>query len=146
LRQSSTNNLIAIVLVVTMLSAATAAPWLVYWFGLNEIEGRPTPATHVATTEQIDGLLKGLRISLPVQVDPLTPYSFFIQGAHPSPSARLAWVIARSHNAEHLSDRRYWHLSGAALTIWLTRNWTPSELIARAVELEGPTATSVVPQ
>jgi hypothetical protein len=49
-------------------------------------------------------------------------------------------------NAEHLSDHRYWHLSGAALTIWLTRNWAPTELIARAIELESPTATSVVPR
>jgi len=35
-----------------------------------------------------------------------------------------------------------WHLSGAALTIWLTRNWTLDELIAKAVELEAPAAPS----
>jgi hypothetical protein len=45
---------------------------------------------------------------------------------------------------EHLGDRRYWHLSSAALMIWLTRNWTPTELIARAVELENLTATSAM--
>jgi len=53
-----------------------------------------------------------------------------------SASTQIAWVIARSHNAEHLGNHQYWHLSGAALTIWLTRNWTPTELIAKAVELE----------
>lgn len=29
-----------------------------------------------------------------------------------------------------------WHLSGIAMIIWLTRNWSESELIARAIELE----------
>jgi hypothetical protein len=139
-------SLIVIVLAVTtMLSATAAAPWLIYWIGLNEIEGRPTPATHPATAEQVDGLFKRLRLSQPVQIDPLSPYSYVLQAVHPSASTRIAWVIARSHNAEHLSDHRYWHLSGAALTIWLTRNWAPTELIARAIELESPTATSVVP-
>jgi hypothetical protein len=138
--------MIVIVLVVTMLSAATATPWLIYWIGLNKIEGRPTPATHTATAEQVDSLFKKLRLSQPVQIDPISPYSYFLQGVHPGASTRIAWVIARSHNAKNLSDRRYWHLSGAALTIWLTRNWTPTELIAGAIEVENPTATSVVPQ
>src|SRR5216684_6269645 len=125
-------NLIVLVLVVTTLSAATAAPWLIYWIGLSEIEGRPTPATHTVAAEQIDSLFKRLRISQPVQIDPISPYSYFLQGAHPSSSTRVAWIIARSYNAKNLSDRRmlYWHVSGVALTIWLTRNWTPTELIA----------------
>jgi hypothetical protein len=139
-------NLIVLVLAVTTLSAAIAAPWLIYWFGLSEIEGYPTPATHTVTAEQIDSLFKRLRISQPVQIDPISPYSYVLQGVHQSASARIAWVIARSHNANHLSDHRYWHLSGAALTIWLTRNWTPTELIARGVELENQMANSAVPQ
>jgi hypothetical protein len=127
-------NLVVLVLVVTTLSIATTAPWLIYWIGLNEIEGRPTRSSHTVTAEQVDCLSKRLRISQPVQVDPISPYSYILQGVHPSASTRIAWVIARSHNAKHLSDRRYWHLSGAALTIWLTRNWTPIELIASAIE------------
>jgi hypothetical protein len=139
-------NLIVLALVVTMLSAATAAPWLIYWIGLSEIEGRPTRATHAVTAEQIDSLFKKLRISQPAQIDPISPYSYLLQDVHQGASIRLAWIIARSHIAKHLSDRRYWHLSGAALIIWLTRNWTPAELIARSIELEYPTATSAVPQ
>jgi hypothetical protein len=140
-------SLIVAVLVVTMLSAAIAGPWLIYWIALSKIEGRPTPATHKATPEQVDGLFKRLRLSQPVQIDPISPYSYFLQGAHPAAaSIRLATVIARSHNAKHLRDRSYWHLSGTALTIWLTRNWTPAELIAGAIEAESPAATSVVPQ
>ena len=132
---------------MTALSGAATAPWLIYWYGLRQIEGRPTAATHTATAEQLDGLLKRVKITQPVQIDPISPYTYFLHGAHPDPSTRLAWIIARSYNAEHLGDRRMliWHLSGAALTIWLTRNWTPTELIANAVELEVPVATSTVP-
>ena len=131
----------------TALSAAATAPWLIYWYGLRQIEGRPTAATHTATAEQLDRLFKQLKIFQPVQIDPISPYTYFLQGAHPNSSTRVAWIIARSYNANHLSDYRMsiWHLSGMALTIWLTRNWTQTELIAKAVELEVPIAASTVP-
>ena len=137
---------IAVVLLATMLSVPTVAPWLIYWIGLSKIEGRPEYATHTVTVEELDSLCKRLRISQPAQISPISPYSYFLQGAGGSASTRIAWIIARSHNVEHLGGRRYWHLSGAALTIWLTRNWTPTELIARAIELENLKVTSVVPQ
>jgi hypothetical protein len=135
-------NLIVSVLLVTTLSVA-AAPWLIYWIALGKIEGRPRYATHTVTADEVDSLYKRLRISQPVQIDPSSPYSYILRGAPGSASTRIAWIVARSHNVEHLSDRRYWHLSGAALTIWLTRNWTPTELIARAVELENRRAAAV---
>jgi hypothetical protein len=118
-----------------LLCAVAAAPWVLYWKGLSEIEGRPTPATHAATTEQIDGMLKKLRLTQSVQIRPSSPYSYLLQGGANDPSARVAWVVARAYNVQHLSNRRFWHLSGAALTVWLTRNWTPSELITAAAQL-----------
>ena len=135
--------LIVVALVVTPLSAAAAAPWLIYRFGLSQIEGRPTAATRTATAEQRDRLFKQLRMPQPVQIDPISPYTYFLQGTHPKyASTRVAWIIARSYNTKHLSDRRMliWHLSGMALTIWLTRNWTATGLIAKAIELEAPIA------
>jgi hypothetical protein len=139
--------LIVAALAIAPLSAAAAAPWLIYWFGLSQIEGRPAVATRTATAEQVDRLFKQLKLSQPIQIDPVSPYTYFLQGVHPNPTSRVAWIIARSYNAKHLSDRRMltWHLSGAALTIWLTRNWTPAELIGTAVELEIPIAASTVP-
>jgi hypothetical protein len=133
---------ITIALVVVAFSAAATVPWAVYWYGLRQIEGRPIAAVDSTAAEQMDRLFKQLEITQPVQIDPISPYTYFLQGAHPNPSTRIAWVIARSYNAKHLGDHRMliWHLSGAALTIWLTRNWTPTQLIATAVELEKPTA------
>jgi hypothetical protein len=129
-------NLIWLVLLGAALSTVAAFPWLIYWIGLGMIDGRPEYATRAATAEEVDSLRKRLRISQPVQIDALSPYSYLLLGADKGKSTAVAWVIARAHNVEHLSDRRYWHLSGAALIIWLTRNWTPTELVAKAVELE----------
>jgi hypothetical protein len=42
---------ILVVLVVTALSIAATAPWAIYWYGLRQIDGRPTPAVHAATAE-----------------------------------------------------------------------------------------------
>src|SRR5262249_32609896 len=123
------------------------APWVIYWYGLRQIEGRPTAAVHTATADQLDRLFEKLKITQPVQIDPMSPYTYFLHGAHPSSSTRVAWIIARSYNADNLGDHRMltWHLSGMALTIWLTRNWTPTELIAKAAELEVPIAASTAP-
>jgi hypothetical protein len=132
-------DLVASGLLTTVLAFASAIPWLAYGIGLSQIDGRPTHATHTVSAEEKDGLLKKLRIPQPAEINPISPYSYLsylLQHKTIGASGRIAWIIARSHNIEHLSDHRYWHLSGAALTIWLTRNWTPTELIARAVELE----------
>jgi hypothetical protein len=76
-----------------------------------------------------------------MQIDDLSPHSYIwalLSGDSQQlgPGACVAWRIAAPYNVDHLADRRAWHLSGAALTIWLTRNWTMDELIAKAVELE----------
>jgi hypothetical protein len=47
---------------------------------------------------------------------------------------RAIWLIVRQYNSSHLKDRRMgmWHLSGAALTIWLTQHWTTDEAVVGA--------------
>ena len=136
-----------VALTVTVLCAVAAGPWLLYWYGLRQIDGRPIPSARAATAEQSDRLFEKLKITRPVRIDILQPYTYLLQGSHPTPGGRLAWIIARSYNVNHLGDQklRMWHLSGAALTIWLTRNWTPTELIAKAIELEAPLGNSTIP-
>lgn len=138
---------IVVALMVTALCVAAAGPWLLYWYGLRQIDGRPTKAAHTATAGQSDRLFRKLKIAQPVRLGTLSPHTYVLQGAYPTPSGRLAWTIARSYNLNHLGDQkiRMWHLSGAALTIWLTRNWTLTELIAKAVELETPMENSTIP-
>ena len=130
---------IALALIATTLTIAAVLPWLLYRIGLGQIDGRPSRATQtVVTTHDLQALRTRLRISQPIRSDPISPYSYLFQGSDMSASTRMAWIIARAHNARHLTDHRYWHLSGAALTIWLTRNWTSDELVAKAVELTAP--------
>jgi len=122
------------------LSITATTPWLIYWHGLRQIEGRPTLATHAATAEQVDRLLAQLRMTQPIQINPISPYTVLLQADQRNSIARLAWIVARCHNMKHLADRRNltWHLSGTALAIWLTRNWTTPEIIAKAVTFPPP--------
>jgi hypothetical protein len=129
-------------LLALLLAAASTTPWLAYWIGLRKIEGRPLRSVRDITAEDVDRLCKHLRISQPLNIDALSPYSYFFQGNPPSDSVRIAWLIAKSYNVDHVDDRRYWHLAGAALTIWLTRNWTSSELVATAIEVDSRAADS----
>lgn len=135
-------------LVVAALTVIGAGPWLLYGIGLRSIDGRPDHASQATVAPQdVEALWRKLRIQRPVRIEPLSPYAYLwvILRGEPralAPAAMLAWQIARAHNADHLADHRAWHLSGAALTIWLTRNWTENELIAKAVELDRSASTA----
>jgi hypothetical protein len=130
-------------LILIVMIGIGAGPWLFYGIGLAKVDGRPLHASQtVVTPEDAEALWRRLRIPQPVRLDPVSPYSYvqalvFGDQKILGPSARIAWIIASSYNIGHLTDHRAWawHLSGAALTVWLTRNWTPNELVAKAVEL-----------
>jgi hypothetical protein len=69
----------------------------------------------------------------------LNPYTYLVVtgelGAE-KPGVLVAWHVASGHVLEH---RRYkgmlwWHLAGASLTIWLTRNWSAEQLLSKVAE------------
>jgi hypothetical protein len=130
-------------LIITVVIGIGAGPLLFYEIGLANVDGRPLHASQtVVTPEDAEALWRRLRIPQPVRLDPVSPYSYvqalvFEDQKILGPSARIAWIIASSYNIGHLADHHAWawHLSGAALTVWLTRNWTPNELVAKAIEL-----------
>jgi hypothetical protein len=128
-------------LILSVVIGIGAGPWLFYEIGLAKVDGRPLHASQtVVTPEDAEALWRRLRIPQPVRLHPVSPSSYvqalvFGDQKILGPSARIAWIIASSYNIEHLTDHRAWYLSGAALTVWLTRNWTPNELVAKAVEL-----------
>jgi hypothetical protein len=54
--------LIAFALLMTTLTGAAAAPWLLYWIGLGQIEGRPSHALQsIVTTRDMQELGKRLK-------------------------------------------------------------------------------------
>jgi hypothetical protein len=118
-------------------------PWALYWFALTNINGRPTRAWQATfNPEDAEALGQELRVPLPFKVEPLSPHSYLWavltnDSYGKVRDARLAWMVAGSYNVTSLQSRGHgwWHFSGAALTIWLTRNWTTDELVAKGIEL-----------
>ncbi|WP_148714078.1 hypothetical protein [Chitinolyticbacter meiyuanensis] len=114
-------------------------PWGLYAVGLHVANGRPELSQRQAVAlawqvawESIGG------VGQPV-IRPLNPYTYWRLDGAAAPecaSAKLAWLVARRQVSEH---RRYdgagwWHFSGIALTIWLTRHWTEEQLLSKAIE------------
>jgi hypothetical protein len=116
-----------------------ALPLGLYVLGLSNIEGRPEPPTdtnHVAADTIL--LQQTFRSTAPVAVHVLNPWTYAATLLTQDPKdlrsdigSSAVWLIARDYNYKHLKDRRmsYWHLSGAALTIWVSRNWATDQIV-----------------
>ena len=141
-------SLIARVSIASLLAAlifAVSLPIGLYWFGLSNIEGRPKPPTEVSNiASDIVVLQQEFRSRAPIAVHVLNPWTFAAAFLTERPNdlrldigSDAIWVIARTYNYTHLKDRwmSNWHLSGAALSIWLSRNWTTDEIVASAAEI-----------
>ncbi len=83
----------------------------------------------------------------------MNPYSLALRlltapEARTPPGELLTWQVASSYLSEHNRHKGmgWWHLSGAALAIWLSRNWTSEEILsAVALSLEQRTEDAVGP-
>jgi hypothetical protein len=127
------------VLVTTAFVAAAITlglPWCAYWLGLLGVVGNPSPATEVATPhDQLAVWKEAQGMGEPVVV-PLNPYTYLNVAVQPHsdrPGLIVAWWVAREHmlKNQRMRGMGWWHLSGAALTIWLTRNWTSEQLLTK---------------
>lgn len=137
--------------IFTVLIAMILGPWALYWFAFTKIVGRPSHAVQATfAADDAEALWRQLREPMPIRVEPMSPYSYpwailrcSAAGTRRCPArgddlprgTGLAEMIARSHNVKNLQDHGWWHFSTAALAIWLTRNWTTDELIAKGIEL-----------
>jgi hypothetical protein len=121
------------------------APWGLYELGLTNIEGRPAAPVAPKVGPEDDALLQRVfKTHSSISVTPISPWGYIVSLAMDTSTestresgAAAAWLIARDYNASHLKNRWSicWHLPGAALTIWLTRNWTSDQVVKRAAEL-----------
>jgi len=124
-----------------VLVALLVGPWVLYEVALSNVVGRPSlPSTIPVSSSDAEAVWRKLRERGPVTVEPLSPHGYILalltKDTLP-PGAHVAWWIARNHNRENLKDQRmiWWHLSGAALTVWLTRHWSTDQLVAKAHEI-----------
>jgi hypothetical protein len=120
-------------------------PLGLYWLGLGNIEGRPSPPLKTADAASDNALLQqDLRRSTPIRVVRVSPWSYVasmfaadIRQYDPNGGSRAAFLVADHYNQTHLKNRTplWWDLSGASLMIWLTRNWTPDQVVVAAAAI-----------
>jgi hypothetical protein len=125
-------------LAVAMLVVTLLSPWLIYEVVLLNIDGRPAKPAQMAPAEQQAWVWQCARGTGELRVGPMNPYGvaarFFTSDFAPLPGETLAYWVSREHIwAQPRHSMLRWHLSNAALTIWLTRHWTAEELASALV-------------
>ena len=130
------------VVACTSFALVLGLPLALYSLGLSGVDGRPQKPLQVASAEQTTAVWKRARgIGIPyVSAD--NPYSyiasvFFARGPRTPPGQLVTWWVARDYLVRHkrYQGMGWWHLSGAALAIWLSRNWTSDEILSAAAQL-----------
>jgi hypothetical protein len=130
--------------VVTCITCALflSFPLALYLLGLNGVEGRPQKPLLRASVEQKTAVWKLAQGDGIPYVKPNNPYIyaasvFFTRGRRTSPDQLVTWWVARDYLVGHkrYKGMGWWHLSGASLAIWLSRNWTSDEILSAAAQL-----------
>jgi len=131
-----------IVVFLISVIATVSVPWLLYAIGLMNVSGRPERATISITDVEAERIWYELRETGPVQVARIGPWDYVLlfisaEPLNAHPGMKAAGFIARDYNSGKLNDKRmaFWHLSGAAITIWLSRNWTTREILSKVKEI-----------
>ena len=130
---------------VAIILVAALLPWGIYLTALANIVDRPAlPEVTALSEQEEEAIWFGSGEKGPMEIEVLSPWYYVLKLSRggvvePAPGERIASFIARDHNSRNLKDKRmlYWHVSGAALTVWLTRNWTSEQILAKAYELHG---------
>ncbi|WP_137939537.1 hypothetical protein [Chitinivorax sp. B] len=125
--------------VTVFLTALLISPPVLYWLGLSGAQGLPAKPVLLASKEQQLLVWRKARGIGSPKVHAMNPYSVVIGLLSPSanrtdPGELVAWWVASGYLLEHQRHRGmiWWHLSGTALTIWLSRNWSCEELLSAA--------------
>lgn len=123
---------------VIVLSLLLLSPWLIYEATLMNIDGRPAKPTRMASTDEQARVWRLARGRGELKVEPMNPYGFVWRFFSGDSSVSRGETLAYWMSCEHIwkQPRRsmaWWHLSNAALTIWLTRHWTAEELATAMV-------------
>ncbi len=130
----------AILSLLVLLAVIASLPGVVYLIALARVHGRPVAANPADySSDAIDASWTRCDEKTPVAVQAISPWGWageFLFGhtLEASPGERAAWRIASTHNLAHpVGGNLWWHASGAALTIWVTRHWSPQQIGATLV-------------
>jgi hypothetical protein len=115
---------IAIFLCVTAV-LVLASPLALYCLGLSGVGGRPQKPLQLVSKEQQELVWKRARAKSMPRIEAMNPYSFVIKllvkkDASTPPDQLIVWRVASGYLLSHqrYQGMSWWHLSGAALTIW----------------------------
>lgn len=135
---------ITLVLLALAALVALLGPWALYWYGLSNIRALPQAPTITLTSEQRAAVLREFRmhdVAEPFLKTPWHYYSHILESERSLDNVRarmqadgMANFVVREYNQHSLkaSHTLMWHISGAALTIWLNRNWTAEQILTQA--------------
>lgn len=124
------------------LVACLLAPWGAYEIALARLPELPVRPQLLATQQQQDEIWRKAGGEGPLVVEPTQPYAFVVAlmaRDRVRPGEELAYWVARDHlrSLPREGGMLGWHLSNAALTVWLTRHWSPQELASAAYAVAG---------
>jgi hypothetical protein len=130
------------VVICTTFALLLGLPVALYSVGLGGVDGRPQKPLQLASAEQKTAVWERARGQGMPYVAADNPYSyvgrlFFAQGPRTSPGPLVTWWVARDYLVRHkrYEGMGWWHLSGASLAIWLSRNWTSDEILSAAAQV-----------
>jgi hypothetical protein len=130
-------------------------PWGLYWIGLYGINGTPDLPVKIASDKAQQALWTEVGGKGSPEITPMNPSGYIytigsmtLSGIRHQPELLVSWYIASNYNFNNIKFKNnlWWHLSGAALTIWLTRNWSAEQIISKAVEIRNRQTTTTVQQ
>lgn len=143
-------------LIVLLLLAAffAALPWAAYWMGMDNMDARPIPPVAISyQDDQARAVWQERKEALPITLQAITPWHFyaliwcsrhdeniedFLSCGTAYPGLRATAYVAKRHLDEHLIQRGLlWrYMSRAALTIWMSRNWSAEQVVAALIRLK----------
>lgn len=132
-------RLLTILLCITVTLLLALPPGL-YWLGLSGVDGVPEKPLQLASKEQQALVWKRAHGNGVPRIAAINPYSFAMtlfvkKDPGVDPEQVIVWWVAADYLISHQrhSGMSWWHLSGAALAIWLSRHWTQEEILSAAV-------------
>ena len=133
---------VPLIIIILVTAFFVMAPWGLYELGLLNISGRPVaPANTVFDPKLAESIWYKSGERGTIRIDSLTPYNYFlsmIETGRLKGGYHIAWLVACDFNANNLKNKRmiWWHLSGIAMTIWLSQNWTTDQLLTQSLQIQ----------
>lgn len=121
------------------------SPMFIYGWGLSNLASKPVPSTvHLSYEKQKNIWFHVGEVGEP-SIKPVTPYGYigYLKCYNDNlaaievcskkyPGLRIAYLSVKDQVLDKIVDRRalYWHITGAAYAVWVTRNWNVQQVIS----------------